>query len=87
MAKGGRDMLALASMLITGIVLGGFLGEYLGSITSLEFLRYGRDFVIGGPGILDLGVIKVQFGITIKCTIAGVIGMAVAAFVYKKFRP
>lgn len=85
--KGGGDLLTLILLLIVGIVLGGFIGEYLGDVEFLRFLKYGRDFVLGGPAVLDLGVIKLQFGITVKCTIAGIIGMALAALIYKKLKP
>lgn len=85
--KGGRDILTLILLLIVGVVLGGFIGEYLGDVEFLRFLKYGRDFVLGGPAVLDLGVIKLQFGITVKCTIAGIIGMALAALIYKKLKP
>ncbi|NLK37300.1 MAG: DUF4321 domain-containing protein [Epulopiscium sp.] len=69
---------------LIGIVLGGFIGDYLGGITSLKWLAYGKSFGLTSPLVLDMGVVVIQFGLTIRFTIAGIIGMIIATFIYKK---
>lgn len=74
----------LILMLLAGIVLGGFLGEYLGSLKYLSWLKFGQEFGLSTPVILDLGVLKLQFALSIKFTIAGILSMLLAALAYKK---
>lgn len=78
-----KNGFVLALMLFIGIVLGGFIGDYLSSSTSLGWLGYGKTFGLTSPLKLDIGVLVLQFGITIRFTIAGIIGIAIAALIYK----
>lgn len=76
---------SLILILLSGVVVGGFIGEYLGNIPYLSFLKYGQEFGLTTPLVLDLGVIKLQFAFAIRFTIAGIIGLILSAFAYKKF--
>ena len=71
-------------LLLAGVVVGGFIGEYLGNIPYLGWLKYGREFGLTSPVSLDLGVLTVQFGFMIRFTIAGIIGILIAVFAYRK---
>lgn len=74
----------LILFLLAGIVLGGFVSDYLTFSPALSWLGYGKEFGLSSPLTLDLGVLKIQFGLTLHFTIAGIIGMILAVFIYKK---
>jgi len=71
--------------ILAGVVIGGFIGTYLGGIPFLSWLNYGANFGITNPLTLDLGVLVLTFGLSIRFTIAGIIGILIAIFVYRKF--
>ena len=74
----------LVLLLLAGIVLGGFLGELLGGIPALKWLTYGKTFGTTTPLVVELGVLSLQLGLQIRFTIAGIVGMALAFFIYGK---
>lgn len=89
MARSGKNTWALFLMILAGIVLGGFFGYLAKDVSFLSWLNYGQEFGIGNAdGInlikLNLGIITVTFGITIKITIAGIIGIFAAILIYRK---
>ena len=80
---------ALFLLLLTGIVLGSFLGHLAKEVSFLKWLDYGMNFAIGDPNnrnivTLDLGVLVLHFGFRLKVTIGSVIGAAAAVLIYKK---
>ena len=83
-----RESLVLLLLMLAGVVLGGFFGYLARDISWLSWLNYGQTFGFtganGSPIILDLGVLTLQFGIQIKITIASIIGIVVAFFIYRK---
>ena len=70
--------------MLAGIVLGGFLGSLCTGVGALKWLNYGQSFGMSSPLVLDLGVLVFTFGINIKITVAGLIGMVAAIFISKK---
>ena len=66
-------------LILAGIVVGGFIGIAFPD----TFLNYGQSFGLTNPFVLDLGIIAITFGLTIKITIASIIGIAVALVVYR----
>lgn len=79
-----QNIWVLLLLLLAGVVLGGFIGNALGGISFLSWLNYGSDFGLSSPLLLDLGVLTLQFGLTIRFTIAGIIGILLAFFIYRK---
>lgn len=83
-----RDSLLLLLLMLAGVVLGGFLGYLAKDISWLSWLNYGQTFGFTGANgsamILDLGVLTLQFGLQIKITIASIIGIVIAFFLYRK---
>lgn len=79
-----QNIWVLILLLLAGVVLGGFLAQMLGSIPALKWLSYGNTFGMSSPLVLDLGVLTLQFGLTIRFTIAGIIGIILAFFIYRK---
>ena len=78
-----KNPLVLILLLFAGVVLGRFIGDWLGSSGGFSWHGYGKSFGITSPFILDLGVIVFQFAFNVKMTIAGLIGFFIAALVYK----
>ena len=85
----GKNSWALFLLILTGIVLGGFIGFLTKDISYLSWLNYGQAFGLGGSngnGIvrLNLGIMIISFGLTIKITIASIIGVIAAIIIYRK---
>ena len=73
----------LLLMLLSGIVLGGFLGMLTENVSGLSWLNYGQAFGVETPIILDLGILMITFGMTIRITIASIVGIVLAILVYR----
>lgn len=84
MRNNSRNVWVLLLLLLAGVVIGGFLGDVLGSVPYLSWLSYGKTFGLTSPLVLDLGIIVVSFGLTIKFTIAGILGIVIAVIVYRR---
>ena len=52
-----RDSLTLILLLLAGLVIGGFIGEWLGTYPTFSFLNYGKSFGLVQPVVLDLNVL------------------------------
>ena len=85
MARGisGKNNWALFLLILTGIVLGGFIGNLAVGVPWLSWLSYGQTFGLTSPLILDLGILVLTFGLTIKITIASIIGVLLAILIYR----
>lgn len=70
---------ALLLLMLAGIVIGGFIGD----LTNIAWLNYGRTFGLTSPIVLDLGVLVITFALTIRITIASIIGVIIAILVYR----
>lgn len=84
----GKNSWALLLLMLAGVVIGGFLGYLARDVSWLSWLNYGQEFGIGssesGYFTLNLGVIVITFGLSIKITIASIIGVIISIFVYRK---
>ena len=69
-----QNIWVLILLLLAGVVLGGFLAQ----------LGYGKSFGLTSPLVLDLGVLTLQFAFTVRFTIAGILGIVLAFFIYRK---
>lgn len=81
--KSSKNAWALFLLLLAGIVLGGFIGTLTANISFLSWLNYGQTFGLSSPVILDLGIIVLTFGMTIRITIASIIGVILSIFIYR----
>lgn len=79
----GKNAWALFLLLLAGIVLGGFIGSLAAGVPFLSWLNYGQSFGLASPIVLDLGILVVTFGLTIKITIASIIGVLLAIIIYR----
>ena len=74
----------LLIMLLSGIVLGGFIGMLTARVSGLSWLNYGQSFGLESPVVLDLGLLVLTFGPTIQISIASIIGVVLAIIIYRK---
>ena len=70
-------------ILLSGIVLGGFIGYLCRGIGWLSWLNYGQTFGLSSPIVLDLGIMVLTFGLTITINIASIIGIIIGIIIYK----
>ena len=78
-----RNFWILLLLLLSGIVLGGFLGSLAEGIPWLAWLNFGQSFGLDAPLIVNFGVLVITFGLSIKITMASIIGVAVALLIYR----
>ena len=84
MATKEKNIWILLVFLLSGLVLGGLLGELASKIDWLWWLSYGESFGLATPIELDLSVISIAFALMFKINMASIIGMAIAIFIYRK---
>ena len=66
-------------LVLAGIVLGGFIG----SLFPSSFMNFGQTFGLTNPLILDFGILSITFALTIKITIASILGIVIALLIYR----
>ena len=75
----GKNNWACFLMILAGIVIGGFIG----SLFPNSIFNYGQTFGLSTPIVLDLGILVLTFGLTIRITIASVIGIIIAILCFR----
>ena len=84
MATREKNIWILILFILSGIVVGGLLGNLAANVDFLSWLAYGEEFGLAAPIELDLNVVKLTFGLMFKINIASIIGIILAIFIYKK---
>ena len=84
MATRDKNIWILLLFILSGLVVGGLLGELASKVDFLWWLGYGESFGLTSPLELDLNIIKITFGLVFKINIASIVGMIIAVFIYKK---
>ncbi len=77
-----KNSLILAFMLLSGIVLGGFLSDLLGK--QLPALKFGYPFGFS-THTWDLGILKLTLGLTLNINMFCILGILLAIYFYRKF--
>jgi hypothetical protein len=85
----GKNYWALFLIILLGIVVGSFLGHLTKEIKFLNWLNYGIYFSIGDSKetsvvTLNLGVLIINFGLSLKITVGSIIGAIASVFIYRK---
>ena len=80
---GNRNFWILLILLMSGIVLGGFFGNLAAGIPWLSWLDFGQSFGLDSPLVLNLGMLVITFGLSMKISMAGILGVAVALLIYR----
>lgn len=65
-------------LILTGIVIGGFIGE----LFPVGWLNYGQTFGLSNPIVIDLGILMISFALTIKITVGSILGVILALVIY-----
>ncbi len=78
-----KNFWILLLLLLAGIVLGGFIGNMTQNIAGLSWLSFGQSFGINPPINLDLGILVITFGISIKITMASILGIVLAVLIFR----
>jgi len=84
MATKDKNIWILIVFMLSGLVIGGLLGEFSKNVEWLWWLGYGQEFGLTSPLTLDLNVIKLTFSLTFKISIASIIGMAMSIYIYRR---
>ena len=78
-----KNFWILLILLLTGIVLGGFLGSLADGVPWFSWMNFGQSFGLDEPLVLNLGMLVITFGLSIKITMASILGVAAALFIYR----
>lgn len=81
-----KDNIIFLLMLISGLIIGSYLGSIAVIVPWLDWLNYGKTIGLTQPFVLDLGFIYLQFALHISFTIAGIIGTVIASIIFKFIR-
>ena len=84
MATREKNIWVLLLFILSGIVVGGLLGNLAAHVDFLSWLAYGEEFGLATPIELDLNVVKLTFGLMFKINIASIIGVIIAILIYRK---
>ena len=66
-------------LVLAGIVLGGFIG----SLFPSSFLNFGQTFGLTSPMVLDFGILSITFALSIRISLASILGIALALLIYR----
>ena len=81
--KKSHGTAVLIILLLCGVVLGGFIGSLAEDTGAFGWLKYGQTFGLSSPLVLDLGVVALTFGLTIRISVAGILGVCAALLAYR----
>ena len=84
MATIEKNIWILLVFILSGLVVGGLLGEFASRIDWLWWLSYNQKFGLETPITLDFSVLKITFAMMFKISVSSIIGMVLAIFIYKK---
>lgn len=84
MATRDKSFWILLIFILSGLVIGGLLGDLASKVDWLWWLGFGQSFGLESPLVLDLSILKITFGFMVKINIASIIGIAIALFMYRK---
>lgn len=79
-----KSIWILIVFILSGLVIGGLLGDLASKTSGLGWLAYGQSFGLESPISLDLSIVKITFGLMLHINIASIIGMAIGIFIYRK---
>ena len=84
MATRDKNIWILLIFILSGLVIGGLLGDLAARVEWLWWLGFGQSFGLESPLVLDLSILKITFALMVKINIASIIGIGIALFVYRK---
>ena len=84
MATKDKNIWILIIFILSGLVIGGLIGELATRVNWLWWLSYGQTFGLSDPIVLDLSVVQITFALMFKISVASIIGMLLAIIIYRK---
>ena len=84
MATKEKNIWILLVFILSGLVVGGFLGQLASNVDWLWWLSYSQTFGLQDPIVLDLSVVTITFALMFRISVASIIGMLLAILIYKK---
>ena len=84
MASTDKSFWILLIFILSGLVIGGLLGNLAANVNGLWWLGFGQEFGLESPFILNLSILSITFSFSIKINNESIIGMALAIFIYRK---
>lgn len=84
MATKEKNIWILLIFILSGLVVGGLLGELASRVNWLWWLSYSQSFGLQTPITLDLSIMQITFALMFKISISSIIGLVLAVFIYKK---
>ena len=84
MATKDKNIWILIIFILSGLVIGGLIGELATRVDWLWWLSYGQTFGLSDPIVLDLSVVQITFVLMFKISVASIIGMLLAIIIYRK---
>ena len=84
MATREKNIWILLIFILSGLVVGGLLGELASRVDWLWWLSYSQIFGLQTPITLDLNIMQITFALMFKISISSIIGLVLAVFIYKK---
>ena len=84
MATKDKNIWILIVFILSGLVIGGLLGQLASNVDWLWWLSYNQTFGLQDPIVLDLSVVSITFALMFRISVASIIGMLLAIFIYKK---
>lgn len=86
MRREAKNPWVLLLLLLVGVVIGSFLGEFFSNNPYLGFLNFGKQFGISldNPFLLNLGIIQLSFALMFNINIMSIIGIILAIVIFSK---
>ena len=88
MAKNLDSAVVLLAILILGALIGSVIGEVIGALAPGGYVAAifakGISPGITPPAVLDLKVLTLTFGVTMRINLASVLGIALALLIYRR---
>ena len=84
MATKEKNIWVLLVFILSGLVVGGLLGQLASNVDWLWWLSYSQTFGLQDPIVLDLSVVTITFALMFRISVASIIGMLLAILIYKK---
>ncbi len=78
-----KNFWVLLLLMLSGIVLGGFIGSMTEGTPFLSWLNFGQSFGLDDPVVVNLGILVITFGLSIKITMASIIGVILALLIWR----